>query len=111
MIVSPIVLSFFFKKSILESIHFKLDIFFHIHNDLLPLQQSKYAGLCPKLLKQLFFPHTRFPVQSVSLSQSPSPISHLFDVVQQVALSLPRSLPSHPELDSMRRKNSMLCGI
>ena len=98
----------FFQNFYFGKYSFQIRYFFHIHNDLLSLQQSKSDGLCPKILKQLSFPHTRFPVQSASLSQSPSPISHLFDVVQQVALSLPRSLPSHPELDSMRGVRSFV---
>ena len=99
MIVSStsIVISIFFRIFILESIRFKLDIFS-------TLQQSKSDGLCPKIDKQLSVPHTRFPVHSLSLSQSPSPISHVSDVVQQLAPSRPGSLPSHSEIGAMRRR-------
>ena len=72
------------------------------HNVLPSLQQSKSEGLCPKIGKQLLAPHTRFPVHSLSLSQSPSPISHVFDVVQHSEPFRPESLPSHPEADSMK---------
>ena len=81
-----------------------LDLLFHIYNVLPSLQQSKSDGLCPKIDKQLSVPHTRFPVHSLSLSQSPSPISHVSDVVQQLAPSRPGSLPSHSEIGAMRRR-------
>ena len=71
------------------------------------LQQLKSGGLCPKIGKQLAVPHTRFPVHSLSLSQCPSPISHRFDILQHSEPFLPGSLPSHPEVDSMRRENYM----
>ena len=98
----------FFQNFYFGKYSFQIRYFFHIHNDLLSLQQSKSDGLCPKILKQLSFPHTRSPVHSASLSQSPSPISHLFDVVQQLAPLHPGSLPSHPELDSFWKLGSLV---
>ena len=69
-------------------------------NVLPSLQQSKFLLPCPKIGKQLSFPHIRSPEQSKSKSQSPSPIAHLFFDVQQ-SFSEP-NLPSQPEVDSMR---------
>ena len=82
-----------------------------VHNYLPSLQQSKSDGLCPKTGKQLSVPHTRFPVHSLSLSQSPSPISQVFDVVQHSEPFCPGSLPSHPEVDSRIGENYMRWGI
>ena len=75
------------------------------------LQQLKSDGLCPKIDLQFSVPHTRFPLHSLSLLQCPSPISHIFDIVQQFAPSLSLCLPSHPDVDSMGKRNSLNDGM
>ena len=75
-----------------------------MHNVLPSSQQSRVFEPCPNTDLQLSVPHTRFPVHSLSLSQSPSPISQVSDVVQQLAPSRPGSLPSHSEIGAMRRR-------